>query len=167
MIDPQQLISVARLLSMPPRRGAPQQVKLRRAISSAYYAVFHHFIESATTQLIGVDRRQASYAIIYRSFEHADLRKACTQAQLPALSKELQKAVGLPSYGADVRECATFFVELQQIRHEADYNPAAKISLSDTRTAITKAEAAIAALDRAPAQQRRVFLTLLHFKLRS
>ena len=167
MIDPHQLIGVARLLATPPRRGAPQQAKLRRSISSAYYALFHHLLESATTELIGADRRQPSYAIVYRSFEHAELRKSCAQVQVPVLSREVQKAVGFASFGPDVRECATFFVELQQARHEADYNPIAKMSLSDARGAIAKAEGAIAALGRAPAQQRKLFLTLLHFRVRS
>ncbi|HEX3486661.1 MAG TPA: hypothetical protein VHT51_16500 [Micropepsaceae bacterium] len=167
MIDPNQLLGVARLLAMPPRRGAPQQAKLRRSISSAYYALFHHLLESATIELIGANRRQPSYGIVYRSFEHADLRKSCAQVQLPILAKEVQKAVGFASFGPDIRECATFFVELQQARHEADYNPVARISLSDARGAIAKAEGAIAALDRAPAQQRKLFLTLLHFKVRS
>jgi hypothetical protein len=167
MIDPRQLIGVARLFAAPPRRGARQQAKLRRSISSAYYALFHHLIESATTELIGADRRQPSYGIVYRSFEHGDLRKACAQAQLPTLSKELEKAVGFPRFGVDIHECATFFVELQQARHEADYNPTAKSSLSDTRSAIAKAEGAIAALSRAPAQGRRLFLILLHFRIRS
>jgi len=58
MIDPVDLLDVARLLAMAPARGAPQQAKLRRAISSAYYALFHHLAESATRHFIGADQRQ-------------------------------------------------------------------------------------------------------------
>jgi hypothetical protein len=166
MIDPDGFLDVARLLAKPPTRGAPKQVKLRRAISSAYYALFHHLIETATRHFVGADQRQPSYAIVYRSFEHGDLRKVCNQAQQLKLSPELQKSVGFPAFGAEIRECAILFVELQQFRHEADYNPAARISLSDASIAIKKAEDGIANLNRAPKGERIVFLTLLHFRIR-
>jgi hypothetical protein len=167
MIEPKQLLEVARLLSSPPTRGAPVQGKLRRAISSAYYALFHHLVQAATAEFVGANRKLPSFGIVYRSFEHAQMRKTCGQVLQPNLSPELKKAVGLAVFGPDLRRCATFFVELQQQRHEADYDPMVKISLSDTKSAVTKAASAIAAFDGAPANERRVFLTLLGFRLRS
>jgi hypothetical protein len=41
VIDPDHLLKQAQRLARPPRPGAPRQADLRRAVSSAYYAIFH------------------------------------------------------------------------------------------------------------------------------
>ena len=50
------LIEQARDLSTAGRseRGAPRQADLRRAVSAAYFALFHFLIDKACERLIGV-----------------------------------------------------------------------------------------------------------------
>jgi hypothetical protein len=70
-------------------------------------------------------------------------------------------------FDPNIRDIATAFIELQENRHEADYDPFAKIALSEAKTAVAKATAAIQILDNSPYDERCLFLTLLQFKLRS
>jgi hypothetical protein len=54
-------------------RGRPKQASLRRAISSAYYSLFHLILEDASRHLVGGSRLRATVA---RSFEHQAVRAA-------------------------------------------------------------------------------------------
>jgi uncharacterized protein (UPF0332 family) len=163
MINPSQLLSVAAQLAEPPARGAPQQARLRRAVSTAYYALFHTFIAAATDLLIGASARHSQrYLIVYRSFEHKRMADACRQV----LNGTLKTEAGT-QFDATIQGSASAFVELQGNRHDADYDPTTKIALSDAQTAVAKARAAVAMLQASPDGERFLFLTFLHFKSRS
>lgn len=166
MIDPDQLMEVAILLAEPPPRGAPRQVKLRRAISTTYYALFHFLINRAVGEIVGANADWPRYRMVYRSFLHGDMRAACQQATA-ALSTESQRVLEITAFCPEIRVCAQTFIELQKLRHEADYDPGVKMTLSDTRTVIAKAQAAIQSLNAAPQFEQRLFLLSLHFKVRS
>ena len=96
----------------------PRQASLRRAVSTAYYAVFHMLIDDAVRKLIP---SKPSLLRIHakRAFTHSDMRNACEQfvkssgtfAQLMASPVE-----------SDLLTVATAFVELQYHRHTADYD---------------------------------------------
>jgi hypothetical protein len=156
MIDPAQLLDVAVELSAQPGRGAPRQAKLRRAISSAYYALFHHFLTEASDLLVGqVERSTERYTLVYRSFEHRRMADSCKK-----ISSEVSRS-------AWIRNCASLFVQLQNSRHEADYDPNKRVALSEVKTAITKARTAINLLSLVADSERRFFLTALLLKSRS
>jgi uncharacterized protein (UPF0332 family) len=75
MVDPQELIAVARLLLGENNRGAPNQTRLRRAISTAYYALFHSIVRSAADAFVGARHRQTPrYETVYRGFEHRRMK---------------------------------------------------------------------------------------------
>lgn len=163
MIDPDQLLDVAASLAERPARGAPRQAKLRRAISTAYYALFHRLVMNASDLLAGANARGTQrYLAIYRSFEHKRMADACRQIS----SNKVRTDAGVP-LSAMLQDCASAFVELQENRHEADYDPTKRIALSDARAAVSKAVAAMEMLTQAPDGERSLFLTLLHFKQRS
>jgi uncharacterized protein (UPF0332 family) len=163
MIEPQQLLGVAKSLAEPPKKGAPKQVKLRRAISSSYYALFHCFAASAADLLARADARGTQrYLAIYRSFEHKRMADVCRH-----ISAGSQKTEDGSSFHPTLRQCAAAFVELQESRHDADYDPFKKFALSDAQAAISKASDAIQNLRASPDEERLLFLTSLHFKLRS
>lgn len=163
MIEPDQLLDVATLLAAPPQRGAPRQARLRRAISSAYYALFHCFVMAGADLLAGANSRSSQrYLVIYRSFEHKRIADICRQVAAGRVATD----TGNP-FHATLRECAASFVELQEGRHDADYDPSKKFALSDAQVAISKAIVAIQRLNASPAAERFLFLTLLHFKLRA
>lgn len=54
-------------------RGRPRQASLRRAISAAYYALFHLLIQEATGSLVARPELRPRFA---RAFDHGDMRSA-------------------------------------------------------------------------------------------
>lgn len=163
MLDASQLLTVAAQLADAPARGAPQQAKLRRAVSTAYYALFHRLAAGAADVMVGAAARGTQrYLIVYRSFEHRRAADACRQVANGTLRTEAGN-----SFDATLQECATAFIELQQNRHDADYDPFVRIALSDAKTAVAKASTAIHRLNNSPEGERLLFLTFLYFKHRS
>src|ERR1041385_9324269 len=130
MLDANQLLRLAEQLAESPARGAPQKAKLLRAISTAYYALFHRLAAGATDLLVGANARGSQrYLIVYRSFEHKRMADVCRQL-VHGTSRTETGAL----FHLTLQECATLFIELQQNRHEADYDPGAKIALSDRKS---------------------------------
>ena len=73
----EQLIALARMLASAPehgeRRGRPQQTRLRKAVSAAYYAMFHALRASNADTLIGGSpqfRRLPAWTLTYRALDH-------------------------------------------------------------------------------------------------
>jgi hypothetical protein len=91
------------------------EAALRRAVSSAYYALFHLLIEEACKNWIHADHRGR----LSRQFDHGRMKVASD-----ALARKS------PS-GTDAFVVANTFVRLQQERHEADYNLTTTFSLLD------------------------------------
>ena len=56
------------------------------------------------------------------------------------------------------------FVQLQELRHEADYDPNASFLRKDVEAHIRQADTAILNLDRALVNDRRIFAAWLIFK---
>ncbi|MGH6873066.1 MAG: hypothetical protein ACREHE_16345 [Rhizomicrobium sp.] len=156
MINHDHLLEVAGELATQRGQGAPRQARLRRSISTSYYAAFHRLVAGATDLLIGqAERGSERYALVYRSFEHRHMLEACKKISPDA------------SRGAEIRRCASLFKELQNARHDADYNPGKRIAMLDAQSALAKARQAIDAIAAAPDQDRRFFLTFLLAKSRS
>ena len=53
--------------------GTPKQASLRRAVSTAYYALFHLLIDEAVSNW-NVPRQRSTLA---RTFEHSKMRNVC------------------------------------------------------------------------------------------
>lgn len=92
----EQLIALARMLASPPRygerRGRPQQVQLRKAISAAYYALFHALTQSNADTLIGASpqfRRLPAWTLTYRALDHG-FAKTRMQSALNAFDSPMQ-----------------------------------------------------------------------------
>jgi len=129
------LLEQAQHLSRRERRR-PRQASLRRAISAAYYAIFHLLIQEATRILVSRPELRARFA---RAFDHGEMKqtsRAFANAQ-PAQLAALTGGAAIPS---DLQDVAAAFVELQEARHEADYN----IDRSFTRSESTDLVARVA-----------------------
>lgn len=93
----------------------PTQASLRRAVSAAYYAVFHLLIAEAVSNWSDA----ASRAALGRAFEHGVMKTA---------SNRLVNSGAFPFTGEDpaiangLRLVAQTFVQLQEDRHFGDYN---------------------------------------------
>lgn len=132
MIDPNQLLDVAAELARTPHRGAPRQANLRRSVSTAYYALFHCMVGAATDLLAGVNARGTRrHLAIYRSFEHGRMADVCQKVSKGNICNEADVR-----FNIGIQECAAAFVELQEARHVADYDPNVRIPLSDARAAV-------------------------------
>jgi uncharacterized protein (UPF0332 family) len=128
------LIETARLLASA-RANKPSQPDLRRAASTAYYALFDVVARLCADGVAGRSveaRHSAAWLRVYRAVEHRDALAAC---------KALYDA------GDELEPFAKTFVALYEKRREADYNPqAAAFSGEEVQGLITRAEAAIATL---------------------
>jgi hypothetical protein len=67
----------------------PKQANLRRAISSAYYAVFHLLVDEARRVQIGTQHNQAPFRQgLGRAFAHGVMKDACKSFGGGALKSE-------------------------------------------------------------------------------
>ena len=96
-------------------RTRPRQASLRRAISNAYYALFHLLTAAAVANWRHARQRPA----LARAFEHRRMNDACAKARRECRSVREATHQRL----ADI---ADTFIELQQHRHTADYDSSRK-----------------------------------------
>jgi hypothetical protein len=167
-MDASDLIAHGRGL-IPAHRGAAKQVALRRAVSAAYYALFHAFLRAAADDLIGKTgqaRRSRAYRLLYRGFEHSAVKRVCREAGKTILNENLAKSTGLRQFPESLQIAARGLVLLQDKRHEADYEPVLRLTKSDARVALLMAEHCIAALNAADNSLRRIFLMSMLFSPR-
>lgn len=124
----------------------PKQANLRRAVSAAYYAVFHFLVEEACSLILGTQHRQAGYrAVLGRGFAHATMKEACTSWGGGNLKAAVVKGLPLDANGKykipkAIRRIAATFAELQDKRHLADYDFTERFGRSDVLTLLEEAQ---------------------------
>lgn len=162
MLDPQGLLTTARLLLGEKNLGAPSQVRLRRAVSTAYYALFHSIARAAADAFVGArHRRTAAYETVYRGFEHSQMRKGCEEIDKPTLKAKTKGALGAEHASPEIRDVANAFVTLQQRRHWADYSALGRITRAEALDLVGLAAFAAGQLSVAQPVERRNFLAFL------
>src|SRR5436309_216645 len=112
------LLDQAEMLAKLDKRK-PKQANLRRAVSAAYYSVFHLLLEEGSKQFVADENLRC---LISRSFSHGDMKAAAipfsTGRALP-----VYVANAFPgSIPVEIKRIAQTFIDLQQARHEADYD---------------------------------------------
>jgi uncharacterized protein (UPF0332 family) len=128
------------LVKREPKR--PKQASLRRAISTAYYTLFHLLISEAVLNW----RRVGDRDELARMFEHDFMRRACANKR-DELNKEFKKRRkgGRPNQEEAIRRhlhrVANTFVQMHEQRELADYD----YSTSWTRTDVIPKVAGVAA----------------------
>jgi hypothetical protein len=117
--------------------AAPAEADLRRAVSTAYYAIFHMLVCEATTRLVTPIAIRPRVA---RSFDHRIMKIVCQEyarltpnavGQLIAPSGEI-----VPK---EIKDLATEFGALQQARLDADYDTAAVITPAQAQADVQRA----------------------------
>ena len=146
------MATVRDLAELDPRRSA--QANLRRAVSTAYFAVFHSLACNAANLLIGGHRGEAWHQV-YRALEHGSARSACRNKD------------ALQKFPHGIRVFAETFVALQDMRHRADYALDALFDKLGTLNAIDEAENSIREFEQVHNQDRRGFVAHVLFKRRS
>jgi uncharacterized protein (UPF0332 family) len=147
------IVTARKLANASPNK--PRQADLRRAMSTAYYALFHAMAKDAADMLVGVgpNRPDKAWTQTYRSLQHGDAKSAC----------ESVRNLNFPN---TIKTCADAFVALQQKRHDADYDPDYRVLRADALDAIQQAEDAIRNLKASSKRDRRAFAVQILIKKR-
>lgn len=130
-MTPEGLLEAAEAL-IPPGTGLPSRERIRRSISSSYYALF-----TALTAEFARPYRQHVQAAARRLVEHGKARSACNTL------------IGGSSCDANLREFAVQFVHLHLIRQRADYDHTYEPDKIDAEKAIERARTGIDCLSQA------------------
>jgi uncharacterized protein (UPF0332 family) len=147
--------------------GPPRQVDLRRAISDAYYGIFHATLAAAADWFVGSSKRSTSpYVLVYRSVSHGAVRELCLEVMKPVPSRSLMRHLPRGGFGPDFKFYAEMLLELQEKRLSADYDPQKRYRRLDAVAAIGAAQQALTRFKNATEAEREAFLALLVFKPR-
>ena len=139
------------------RRGQPRQSNLGKAISCAYYAMFHCLAQSNANMLVGgrsSSRSDRAWNQAYRFLQHGLTAGRCQNRQY---MRRFPKAI---------QGFAEAFSEMQFKRHVADYDPSSRSYKSHVERDIDTARKSIVEFRNAPATDRRAFavFVLLHLR---
>ena len=147
------LTSAANLVPTGP--GRPLETDLRRAVSTAYYALFHSLAECCADELFNRNMRgQPGWVRIYRALNHGRAEEACRDRETH-------------SFPIAIREFANLFVDLQQQRHKADYDPLATFDKSEVERVIAAGGVVLEAFENAGRYPRRSFAAHVLFRRRN
>lgn len=147
-MKPLDLIRTASRLAKSGGSRKPRQSDLKRAISTAYYAMFHALCRNCADCLIGgtnSDRSAPAWRQAYRAVGHGYAKSQCMKNEV------------IRRFPNEVQDFATLFHSLQAKRHSADYDPGSKFTKSDVTEAIRAADLAIRQFQNAHKRDRRAF----------
>ena len=146
-MTPSNLLAVAEEL-VQFQRGRPRQANICRAVSTTYYALFHCLAGSCADSLVGKagsSHGGPAWNQAYRALEHGTARRRC------------QRITSLQRFPLGIRNFADLFVDLQEKRHKADYDPGAVFPKFIVVRDIYRAEEAISSFQKVPVSMRRAF----------
>jgi hypothetical protein len=109
------------------------QLTLRRAVSAAYYAVFHFLIAEATSNWNNAALRTA----LARAYDHGVMKTASNRILNP---RDFPFTREDPGVVANLRFIAQAFSQLQEDRHFADYNLTKDLDPVEALTQVKSAE---------------------------
>ena len=162
-MNPDDLLEIAESLAsgrIGSQRGRPRQAELRRAISAAYYALFHVLASNCADMLVGArsstGTRQA-WRQTYRALDHGRVKSQCTERR--------PKRV-LARFPQEIQDFADQLIRMQRVRHLADYDPFEHFSRSAVSQFIEETKGAIAEFRQVGREHRRAFAIFVLFNLR-
>ncbi len=137
----------------------PKQINLRRAVSSAYYALFHFLVEEVCRSQLGTLNSDVAFRnVIARAFAHSTMKRACLSFSGGTLpNKVASRLPGGFAISGPIRDIASAFVDAQQERHEADYDRGERFNRTDVLALVEEIEGAIAIFQNTPASVVRTF----------
>ena len=129
-------------------RGRPRQANLCRATSTAYYAMFHCLATCCADTLVGgsgADRSKTAWRQPYRALEHGTVRRRCSRNDT------------IREFPIEIQDFAEKFIDMQEKRHRADYDPQAAFSKVIVDRDIDVVTRRIQRFNRSPFKDRRAF----------
>ena len=148
------------LLKICDNAGRPRETDLRRAVSTAYYAMFHILCDNIANMLVGgtgTDRSDKAWKQVYRALNHADAKRKCKRIYQP------NKTYGFPD---ELKVFAAQFHDMQEARHNADYNPDCRLQKQDVRVSLEEVSIVIADFKNVSPKDRTAFAVWLLFNQR-
>src|SRR5216683_5648163 len=134
--DPERLFEQADALVSGGAAEQVHQTDLRRALSAAYYALFHFTLTAAADMVIGAGNRSTKrYELVYRSVDHSRLMTLCRQLSGSKPSSPIEPYAPSDGFGL-VASFARLAGELHELRNFADYDPLRDFTVDETRIAI-------------------------------
>ena len=128
-----------------------------RAISTAYYAMFHCLANCCADTLVGgsgSDRSDPAWRQTYRALEHGTIRQ------------RFGRSVIISRFPIEIQDFAKKFVDMQEKRHKADYDPEAAFSKLTVRRDLELVKRRIEMFNQAPLKDRRAFAVYVLLNLR-
>ncbi|MTW14808.1 hypothetical protein GJ689_01070 [Rhodoplanes serenus] len=134
----------------------PREAFMRRAVSTAYYAVFHALCRLCADTVIGaIHHKSQAWERVYRGVSHTGAKAVLTS------SKELA------AFPSEFASFGAAFVLLQKERELADYGPAPFGKyFADTESLVGQAANAIVILNNLDDSHRRALAAALLVKAR-
>ncbi len=117
-------------------------------MSTAYYAMFHALFRNCADSFIGTaraSRSQPAWRQVYRSVDHGHAKNQCLNQNV------------MSRFPPEIQRFAIKFFDLQNHRHQADYDPLSTFTRADVQAAIAAAETAIKELHKFNIKDRRAF----------
>jgi hypothetical protein len=118
-VNPHQLLTHAGRLARSRNRDS-LQADLRRAVSAAYYALFHLLTQDASRRFTG---RADLQPLVARKFDHGQVKQTAVQFARWREPPNTPFGRAVPLVPDDLRAVADAIQELQPARHQADYDP--------------------------------------------
>ena len=100
----------------------PTQASLRRSVSASYYALFHLLVDEATKLMLSGRARGPLRDCLARAFHHSAMKQAAIQFTRIPVSSKLSPGFDRQPVQQSLVDLASAFVQLQEARHDADYN---------------------------------------------
>jgi hypothetical protein len=145
-----ELLEQARFLAqLNPDPAPPTQANLRRAVSSAYYALFHLLVHEGSARAVGKPGTALVDTIhhgVRRWFNHGEMAKVSewfvSGKDAPDGLKRILQQSPNAVVTKPLRDVAAAFIHLQERRHEADYDLAVTFKRPDAMSHVQRAEQA-------------------------
>ncbi len=109
------------------------QANLRRAVPTAYYAIFHLLISEATANWANIEAR----ATLGRGFDHGTMKAASDRIRRSNVFSYVGED---PLIVSSLRTVGQTFFSLQEGRHFADYNFVSELDRFDPLDQVASAE---------------------------
>lgn len=123
--------------------GQPRNANLRRAVSSAYYALFHHIVLALANHSLPHCSTDDQYRFA-RHVQHRAVRRVCDQVVGPKQPPpKVRMAILAVRADTTLNDVSLAFQTLQEARHRADYDHLASHNKAETLTLIDQARDAI------------------------
>lgn len=148
------LLDIADQLAAQNGRPSLRKAAMRRAVSSAYYAVFHELCYVCADQLGVWTKANDLREPVYRLLDHGIARSRLIGKEAAAIS-------------SDILQIGTLFRDLQEARHSADYKSSAMAVSPDWAVSqIAEARRIVELIEALPPDDRLKLAILLVTKAR-